>query len=63
MSIPHTNSKQDRDFTERLVQEISLDATFVLDWVVENFEPNEVYTNDQLEDWAIDNGWIKNGGE
>jgi hypothetical protein len=58
MSITHTTGKQDQEFVKRLVNEISLDATFVIGWVVENFDPGDVYTLDQLEDWEIDHGFV-----
>jgi hypothetical protein len=52
---------QDHDL-EKLIQyrmDISLDAGIVLGWVQDNFEPDEVYDNGELDAWAKDQGYEK----
>lgn len=52
----HTRSVDDVEFTKALVKELgTLDASFVLEWVRENFVPEDVFSNDALEDWAYAN--------
>lgn len=31
----------------------------VLDWIVENMEPGDVFEERTLRQWAEDNGWLK----
>lgn len=57
--LQHTSTKQDREFVERLGEELSMDATWVVEWVGENFEPHNVFSVDDLETWARDNGFIR----
>ena len=59
MTVKQTTSQQDRNFIEQFVREINLDTLFILDWVTDNFDPEDVFENDQLEDWALDNGFVR----
>ena len=36
-----------------------MDASFVLGWVQENFEPEDVFDEDILIDWAENNEFIR----
>jgi hypothetical protein len=31
----------------------------LLDWIVENMEPDEVFDDQTLRQWAEDHGWLK----
>jgi light-regulated signal transduction histidine kinase (bacteriophytochrome) len=35
------------------------DMQFVIDWIAENMEPDEVFSDDELAEWAEDNGYEK----
>lgn len=37
----------------------ALDTDYVLEAVQENFEPEDVFKEEQLETWAENNGWTK----
>ena len=55
-----TTAKQDRNFVDGLIQQLSsMDTDWVLEWVVRNFYPHEVFGQAELEAWAKDNGYIK----
>ena len=67
-----TNSRQDKDFLDRLFKTLSSndiiqavrnllegDMSWVLDWVRETFDPDEVFTDEELNTWAEDNGYTK----
>ena len=34
-----------------------IDSSFVLDWVRDNFTPDEIFSSKELEQWAKDNGY------
>lgn len=62
----HTNYSQDQAMAKELEQivdiSIQLDATKVLDYVRENYKPEEVFEIDQLEDWAESNEYVRAEG-
>lgn len=57
--MSRTTMSQDKEFIKALLENISIDASFVLDWVSDNFIPEEVFEICYLEEWAEDNGYIK----
>ena len=67
-----TTTRQDKDFLDRLFRTISSDyfmrairnvldqdTSWVLDWVTETFNVDEVFDETELNTWAEDNGYIK----
>lgn len=58
-----TNYSQDQAMAKEIEEivdiSISLDATKVLDYVRENYKPEEVFDIDQLEDWAESNDYVR----
>lgn len=57
--MPRTTLHQDEKFIKALSENISIDASFVIDWVESNFSPEEVFGIHALEEWAENNGYIK----
>lgn len=59
MTVRSTSVAQDKSLAG-LIQDdatitIEMDATKVLEWVADNFEPDEVFDDDKLAKWAADN--------
>jgi hypothetical protein len=55
-----TSSQEDKDFGELLKESVDfsgMDASWVLEWVADNFAPEEVFEDSVLEAWAEDNGY------
>lgn len=59
-------TKLERAFKELLEEEVREalvfdDASFqrFVDWMEKNLDPNDVFTEDQLEKWATENGFVK----
>jgi hypothetical protein len=42
---------------EQIDLALGSDYTWVLGWVKDNIDPNDIYDDDQLEAWARDHGW------
>ena len=61
MSVPRTNNYQDRDFKEMLIDKFYMDQDYswVVQWVKDSFDPDSVFDFEQLEAWALDNGYVK----
>ena len=60
MMLNRTTGAQDADFTDALAGElhsVSIDATFVFEWVRENFTPEDIFTFENLCSWAENNGY------
>lgn len=57
--MSRTTVSQDEEFAKALSENISIDASFVPDWVERNFCPEEVFDFATLKEWAKDNGYIK----
>jgi hypothetical protein len=51
-----TTSNQDRAF-ESMQTVLSLDEA--VDWIGSNLVPKDVFAEAELQDWATDNGYIK----
>lgn len=52
------SGKQNRDFTEFLVSGMTmLDAA--TEWIRDNMNPDQVFDDKQLEEWAEANGFVK----
>ena len=54
-----TTVRADRNFMDALMKRFDSDSEWVLDWVRENFYPHEVFSVQELEIWAVENGYVK----
>ena len=44
---------------DNIVDNFAGDTNWIIDWVVDNFDPEDVFSVDALEEWAKDNDWTK----
>lgn len=51
-----TSSSEDRKFSDFIGEYISLEG--VLQYISKNFSPEQVFENEQLENWARENDFI-----
>lgn len=60
-----TSQIEDKSFRDLLFDnmDFELDASVVLDWVMENFLPEDVFSNDELVEWAYDNNFVQSQEE
>lgn len=55
-----TTTAMDANFEALVKERIDLgDASWVLDWINENFTPEDVFDRDTLDKWASDNDWTR----
>lgn len=52
-----TTAKQDRDFIEFVVTPYLLEMS--IQWISENMEPRDVFSQEDLARWAKRNGYVK----
>jgi hypothetical protein len=58
-------ARQDSDFAEEMkdnVDEITIKKSALdnaIHWILNNLDPDDVFSTEQLEKWAIDNGYKK----
>ena len=62
--------KLQRQFNEFLEEEVKKALIFdkgtleeITNWIEVNLDPSDVFTTEQLEEWAIDNGYKKTADE
>ena len=57
-----TSLDQDRVIGDWIREQIDLSridySDLVADIIANNFEPQDIFSNDALEEWATDHGWI-----
>jgi len=71
MTFQRTTARDDQEFMKRLFGSVTgndvigalsdllgSDSSWVLEWVSENFEPEDVYGQTDLEEWAKKNGYV-----
>ncbi len=49
------SAKQNKEFTDAILPNYPLDAA--VDWINNNMDPGDVFTEDKLEAWAEGNGF------
>jgi len=49
-----TTAKEDKDFKDAMIDNDLLEKA--IEWIGNHIEPDEVFSEDQLEKWAHDNG-------
>lgn len=65
----YSSTRQTSKFIDALADELKssglsgIDASFALTWVESNFEPDEVFEVEVLDDWAKQNGWKRDDDE
>ena len=63
MAIRATTVAQDKDLAILLRDQaeisIDIDAVYILEWVRDNFAPDQVFDEDELARWAKDNDYYK----
>lgn len=57
MEIKITSRQQNREFTGYILENIEFDLAEVLDYIRDNFAPDDVFSKIALQDWAEDNGY------
>lgn len=56
--MPNFTAKQEDEFRESAVT-TSVDMDNVIEWVAKYCDPEEVFSEDELEKWARENGFVK----
>lgn len=51
------DSRKEKDFIESVVCSSLLEES--VDWIQSNLEPEEVFDKEELEEWAENNGYVK----
>ena len=55
MAMNRTTTEQDESFTkEWIAWNGNIDAAFAISWVTDNLDPSDVYSEDDLKDWACE---------
>jgi hypothetical protein len=52
-------SKSMREFHSIIISSLNLQADEIVEWVTSNYAPEDVFTTSTLDEWAIENGYIK----
>ena len=52
-----TSARQDREFLDHVVGSTALESA--IEWISSNMNPDEVFKESILEEWAESNGWTK----
>ena len=56
-----TSSTQDRTFIADVIDQFLLERS--IDWISNNMEPEDVFGEARLKDWAKDNGMVEEENE
>lgn len=51
-----TSTRQDNDFLDAVISKCLLEEA--IDWIKSNLDPDEVFDDDSLHDWANENGYM-----
>ena len=57
MIMPQTTASQDRKFLESVISSRLLEDS--IDWIKDNLEPEDVFSKQQLREWATENGFVE----
>jgi hypothetical protein len=52
-----TTAKEDEDFIKELISSTLLESAG--QYIAENFLPDDVFSEDQLREWATENGFVE----
>ncbi len=56
-----TSGKEDEDFIKEIISSTLLESAG--EYISENFPPEDVYSEEQLCEWALANGFVEAGQE
>lgn len=61
-----STSRQDELFASLINDQVEVTTTvsktaleFAIEWIAKEFEPEDIFTEKQLESWAESNGYVK----
>ncbi len=54
-----TTTQQDRDFIETIAPDRLSWLENAIDFISKRLEPQDVFTEQRLKEWAIDNGYVE----
>lgn len=52
-----TTYRQDQDFLDSVISDTLLEDA--IEWIQSNMHPEDVFSDDQLTDWALDNDFVE----
>jgi hypothetical protein len=52
-----TTTNEDADFIKAMISQTLLEEA--ADYIADNFEPDDVFPEQKLRDWAVDNGFVE----
>ncbi len=52
-----TTSNEDKDFISAMISSVLLEQA--AEYIADNFDPEDVYREDKLRAWALDNGFVE----
>ena len=55
--MANTTFRMNREFTRSIIDDDLLEKS--IDWIGDNLNPNDVFTFEILEEWALENGYKK----
>ena len=55
------SARENKDFTDAILPSYPLDEA--IDWIAKNMEPEDVFSPDDLRQWAENSGWVLGDGD
>jgi hypothetical protein len=52
-----TTAQQDREFLGTIINSTLLEEA--IEWIANNMNPEDVFSESQLDEWAVDNDWVE----
>jgi len=56
-----TTVVDDKQFNDFMKKQFDFDLGAIVDWIVGRYNPAEIYSKRDLEDWANEEGWERPG--
>ena len=56
-----TTTKQDQNFKDEVISSKLLEDAIA--WIAKNMEPEDVFSESQLKEWAASNGFTEDGND
>jgi hypothetical protein len=57
--MANTSHKEDDRFFEDVIGLKSNLLETAAEWIADNLEPGDVYSEEKLEEWALENGFVR----
>lgn len=48
------------EFSSRDISTVDIEESALIDYIKTNYSPDDIFPDDELEDWAERNGYVKN---